>query len=131
MFERDLIYICKHVDEWPNECYAIRLDSDGEVCFIGSDFKDFYPEGQLSGEVHLCFVSCGDAVVWGENYLKEDFLKCKEYLANRNNSVDDGTDPVIEKVKLRMQDITKRHEQALADELKPLIEVLQRRGEIL
>lgn len=52
-------------------------------------------------------------------------------LAKQETSVDDSTDPVVEQVKLRIQEITKRHEQALQDELKPLMEVLQRRGETL
>lgn len=43
-----------------------------------------------------------------------------------NTPVGEATSPVIEKIKLRIQEITKRHEQALADELKPLLEVLQR-----
>lgn len=40
-------------------------------------------------------------------------------------------DLVIEKVKLRIAEITKRHEQALQDELRPLLAVLQRKGETL
>lgn len=52
-------------------------------------------------------------------------------LAKQDTSVDDSTDLVIKKVNLRILEITKRHEQALQDELKPLMEVLQRRGETL
>ena len=52
-------------------------------------------------------------------------------LDKQETSVDDSTDLVTEKVKLRINEITKRHEQALQDELKPLVEVLQRRGETL
>ena len=128
-FNKDLIYICKHVEEWPNECYAIRLDSDGEVCFIGSDFEDFYPEGQLSGKVHPCFISYREADVWGENYLKEEFLACKEYLYQQENpSVAELQDVVSEKVKSRIKEIRKRYTEDYKREITPLLEVLQRRG---
>ena len=129
MFNKDLMYICKWVDEIPDGT-TVRLDSDGEICFMGEYFKDFYPESVLA-ENHPCFIPACSFMHTGKDYTREDFLACKEYLATLDAPVEGGTDLVVEKVKLRVQEITKRHEQALADELKPLIEVLQRKGETL
>ena len=126
MFKKDLIYICEYVDEWVDSYIThVRLDCDGEICFLDYTTQyDFYPEGE---DVTHNFKHFED----GKDYTKEEFLACKEYLAKQEASVDDSTDLVIKKVKLRIQEITKRHEQALQEELKPLVEVLQRRGETL
>ncbi|AKO61099.1 hypothetical protein AXI76_gp198 [Pseudoalteromonas phage H101] len=133
MFNKDLIYICKCYEEWPSGVDSLLYSNDGEIIGIRSNdvFSD-YPDGELkdpknndnflAAEGHTCI---------GQNYTKEEFLACKEYLAKQETSVDDSTDPVVEQVKLRIQEITKRHEQALQDELKPLMVVLQRRVETL
>ena len=134
MFEKDLIYICECYEDWPEGVSRLFYCDDGEVLGSGGVVGTFsdYPDGVLQDpKSNSNFVAKEGYTHTGKDYTQEGFLKCKEYLANKNTHVDDSTDPIIEKVKLRMQDITKRHEQALADELKPLIEVLQRRGEIL
>ena len=133
MFEKDLIYICECYEKWPEGVSRLFYCDDGEVLGSGviGTFSD-YPNGVLQDpKSNPNFVAKEGYTHTGKDYNLEDFLKCKEYLATLNTPVDDSTDPVIEKVRLRIQEITKRHEQALADELKPLIEVLQRRGEVL
>ena len=133
MFKKDLIYICEWVDELPEGVTSVRLDGDGEICYSeGHRRLDFYPDLFLvERELHPCFIPDENCIHVGQDYTKEEFLACKEYLAKQEASVDDSTDPVVEQVKLRIQEITKRHEQALQEELKPLVEVLQRRGETL
>ena len=132
MFNKYLVYICEWVNKWPEEADHVRLDCDGEICF-DTNWDDFFPEvTHYFPNYHPQFIprNTGKGRV-GFNYTKDDFLACKEYLTKRETSVDDSTDLVIEKVKLRIQEITKRHEQALQDELRPLLEVLQRKGEKL
>lgn len=131
MFNKDLIYICEWVGEWPEEAGHVRLDCDGEVCF-DTPWGDFFPEGIYYHEHHPSFIARNIARgTVGYRYTKDEFLACKEYLDKQEAPSNDSTDPVIEKVKIRINEITKRHEQALADELKPLLEVLQRKGEVL
>ena len=131
MFDKDLIYICECYEDWPKDIDLLFYCYDGEVLSRGGVSFTDYPQGYLKPKSNPNFVAKEGFTCVGKDYTKEDFLKCKEYLATFDNPVDDSTDPVIEKVKLRIQEITKRHEQALSDELKPLLEVLQRRGEVL
>lgn len=44
---KDLEFIRKHVKVWPEGAETVRLDKDGEICFIGDDSvdNDFYPDG--------------------------------------------------------------------------------------
>lgn len=44
---KDLEFIRKHVKVWPEGSETVRLDKDGEICFIGDDnvYNDFYPDG--------------------------------------------------------------------------------------
>lgn len=128
MFNKDLIYICEMVNKIPEGAFGVRLDRDGEICF-DEPIYNFYPEDMCTG-THPKFTKYL-TLNTGKLYTLEDFLACKEYLVKQETSVDDSTDPVIEKVKLRIAEITKRHEQALQEELKPLLEVLQRKGETL
>lgn len=133
MFKKDLIYICECYEEWPSGINKLLYSDDGEVIGSGSNgvFSD-YPSGVLKDpENNDNFIADEGYTHIGQDYTKEEFLACKEYLAKQDTSVDDSTDLIIKKVKLRIQEITKRHEQALQDELKPLMEVLQRRGETL
>ena len=133
MFNKDLIYICECYDEWPSGISKLFYSDDGEVIGSGShgEFRD-YPDGLLKDPKNNDnFLAAEGLTYTGQDYTKDDFLACKEYLAKQEASVDDSTDPVIEKVKLLIAEITKRHEQALQDELKPLLEVLQRKGETL
>ena len=134
MFNKDLMYICECYEEWPVGMDKLFYSDDGEVIGSGGyrcTFKD-YPKGVLKDpSSNENFIPAKGHTYTGQDYTKEEFLACKEYLAKQETSSNDSTDPVIEKVKLRIQEITKRHEQALAEELKPLLEVLQRRGEVL
>lgn len=133
MFDKDLIYICECYNEWPKGITKLFYSDDGEVSGSGTGgiFED-WPEGVIKDPINnVNFVQEEGFIHIGKDYTKEDFLKCKEYLATLDNPVDDSTDLITEKVNLRIQEITKRHEQALSDELKPLLEVLQRRGEVL
>ncbi len=125
-FNKDLIYICKHVEGWPYECYSVRLDSDGEICF-NRDIYDFFPEGRCSGS-HPNFIKYF-TLYTGQEYTKEEFLACKEFLYRQGNpSVAELQDVVSEKVKSRIKEIRKRHTEDYKREITPLLEVLQRRG---
>jgi len=44
---KDLEFIRKHVKVWPEGAETVRLDKDGEICFIEDDSvdNDFYPDG--------------------------------------------------------------------------------------
>lgn len=44
---KDLEFIRKHVKVWPEGATTVRLDKDGEICFIEDDSvdNDFYPDG--------------------------------------------------------------------------------------
>ena len=46
---KDLDFICKHVKVWPDGKDYVRLDADGEICFMGEEntttWADFRPEG--------------------------------------------------------------------------------------
>lgn len=44
---KDLVFIRKHVKVWPEGAETVRLDKDGEICFIEDDSvdNDFYPDG--------------------------------------------------------------------------------------
>ena len=43
---KDLEFIRKHVKVWPEGATTVRLDKDGEICFIGGGLStDFYPDG--------------------------------------------------------------------------------------
>lgn len=42
---KDLVFIRKHVKVWPEGAETVRLDKDGEICFIGDLSNDFYPDG--------------------------------------------------------------------------------------
>lgn len=54
---KDLEYIAKHVKEWPERAATVRLDADGEICFIDSEEDDFYPEKMYNeGEFHPEFI---------------------------------------------------------------------------
>ena len=133
MFKKDLIYICECYEVWPVGVTKLFYSDDGEVIGSGDNFifKD-WPDGVLKDPSNNeNFIPAEGHTYTGQDYTKEDFLACKEYLAKQNTPVDYSTDPVIEKVKIRIKEITKRYEDALAEELKPLMEVLQRRGETL
>jgi hypothetical protein len=46
----DLEFIRKHVKVWPEGEETVRLDRDGEICFmssLNSDCNDFYPVGYV------------------------------------------------------------------------------------
>lgn len=43
---KDLEFIRKHVKVWPEGATTVRLDKDGEICFMGGELDaDFYPDG--------------------------------------------------------------------------------------
>lgn len=43
---KDAPFIREHVEEWPEGAESVRLDRDGEICFIGAPLSfDFYPSG--------------------------------------------------------------------------------------
>ena len=137
MFNRDLMYICECYEEWPVGIDKLFYSDDGEVLGTGDrgTFND-YPRGVLKDpSSNENFIPADGYTYTGKDYTKEEFLACKEYLASKttstNTPVGEATSPVIEKIKLRIQEITKRHEMALQAELKPLLEVLQRnQGEL-
>lgn len=129
MFNKDLIYICKHVEEWPTDrIYSVRLDNDGEICFLDYTCEyDFYPEGKYP--FHDNFVPDVLYSCTGYEYPKEEFLACKQYLSQQDNpSVAELQDVVSEKVISRIKESQSRHREAYNKEITPLLEVLQRRG---
>lgn len=44
---KSLDFIRKHVKTWPEGAETVRLDRDGEICFVGVCGRgyDFYPDG--------------------------------------------------------------------------------------
>tara|TARA_R100000541_G_C1897352_1_gene83944 strand:+ start:12684 stop:13106 length:423 start_codon:yes stop_codon:yes gene_type:complete len=131
MFNKDLIYICKHVEEWPEGVTGVSYDADGEIVFKDSYF-DFYPEGLFdheNGYIPENFLPAEGLEYLGKCYPKEEFLACKEYLYQQENpSVAELQDVVSEKVISRIKEIRKRHTEDYKREITPLVEVLQRRG---
>ncbi len=134
-FNKDLIYICKHVSEWPDSQTAtIYYCMDGEILGLGKEIGeqtfDLYPEGSM-GHSNPNFIPDleNGFKVCGKEYSKEEFLACKEYLYRQGNpSVAELQDVVSEKVKSRIKEIRKRYTEDYKREITPLLEVLQRRG---
>mgnify|MGYP003646297335 CR=1 FL=1 len=127
-FKKDLLYICKYVDEWTEGVESVRLDRDGEICFYGGKYLDFYPEYKCPYYDH--FIPDRVYSNTGYEYTKEEFLACKEYLSQQeeNPSVAALQDVVSEKVLSRIKEIRKRYIEDYRREITPLLEVLQRRG---
>jgi len=43
---KDVMLIRKHVKVWPEGATSVRLDRDGEICFMNAPVSfDFYPSG--------------------------------------------------------------------------------------
>lgn len=131
MFNKDLVYICKHVEEWPNGETGISYDADGEIVFAQS-WLDSYPEGLFdheNGYIPENFSPSDGLEYLGKCYTKEEFLDCKEYLSQQDNpSVAELQDVISEKVISRIKEAQSRHREAYNQEITPLLEVLRRRG---
>jgi hypothetical protein len=51
MIDPILDYIREHVTEWPEGADTIRLDKDGEICFVGCrSIFNFFPVDKFTGQ---------------------------------------------------------------------------------
>lgn len=92
----DLEYIAKHVTEWPEATYGVRLDMDGEICFHGDTLEhDFYPGNPGADWVrttiaaattkyeHPCFLRDprgGEAT--GREYTHSEWLEARKQMGD-------------------------------------------------
>lgn len=70
---KDLEFIRKHVKEWPEDATSVRLDCDGEICFMRCcDSKfDFFPDGF---DVSM-FKPDLDYIASGVEYTKKEVMQ--------------------------------------------------------
>lgn len=75
---KDLEFIRSVVTEWPEFATAVRLDKDGEICFMGgSTHSDFKPSDVKSAKA--AFVQRGGFFeATGIHYTKEQWQGAKQ-----------------------------------------------------
>ena len=67
---KDLEFIRKHVKVWPEGAETVRLDVDGEICFMGGELSnDFYPD-DYDGSM---FNAAGRRLRTGKEYTREQW----------------------------------------------------------
>ncbi|WP_223866486.1 hypothetical protein [Candidatus Enterovibrio escicola] len=89
-----LEFIKRHVNEWPEGCEVVKLDSYGEILFFGDcgTKHDFYPEG-FSGDLY-------DGKLWN----RKEFEACD--ISGRVSTVNRDIERVsCETIKIKKVDI--------------------------
>lgn len=71
MKDEILEYLKEEVKDWPKDAETVRLDKDGEICFMGSEIvsHDFFPVADLRVE----WVPRKDCAYVGHLYTHEDW----------------------------------------------------------
>ena len=71
---KDLEFIRKHVKVWPEGAETVRLDKDGEICFMGDLSNDFYPDGYDEN----MFNSDKGCLLVGREYTREQWSEYRD-----------------------------------------------------
>ena len=70
MSDEILEYIKKHVKKWPESAENVRLDKDGEICFMGDVYDtDFHPCEKFKG----VFIPDEEFSECGRLYTREEW----------------------------------------------------------
>lgn len=69
MKDEILEYIRKHVTEWPEAATTVRLDRDGEICFIDGCRDDIRPLEKFQGE----YIARNGSKNAGHHYTREQW----------------------------------------------------------
>lgn len=74
---KDLEFIRSVVSHWPDSAKFVRLDKDGEICFMGCGTQhDFRPANVKSAKAAFCRAEFH--VATGNHYTKEEWQGAKQ-----------------------------------------------------
>jgi hypothetical protein len=102
---KDLKFLASILDEenWPEDAPSVRLDIDGEVCFMGEASRyDFRPSDLDAAKD--AFVPAPFQTSIGEEYSLQEILDARDTLEKRHNKKKtDTVDKVIDELDIRRE----------------------------